>query len=153
MNTKYVALLALSAVALGGLGCERRDDRVVVERRDESPVVVKKNDPNFDLSPKGGGPVASNGEREKARDRLAAARCDHYKRCGDVASGKKYDSYDSCVTQQRASVDKDWSVDDCPRIDTPRLDACLQAMTAKKCDSLLGGMPSECAESKVCIKP
>lgn len=151
MNTKHFALLALSAVAI--VGCERRDDRVVGERRDEAPVVVKKNDPTFDLTPKGGGPIASNGEREKARDRLAAAHCDHLKRCGDVASGKKYDSYDSCITQQRASVDKDWSVDDCTRIDTPRLDACLQAMTAKKCGSLLGGTPSECAESKVCIKP
>lgn len=146
MNAKYLCIIALSLTA-----CEKRTEGPYTTGepapRHEDPIVINKDEP------KGGGPVATNGEREKARDRLATARCDHYKQCGDIAKDKKYDTIDSCLTREKAAIDKDWSLDDCPRIDTPRLEACLSAVTAKKCDGLFSTSPSECADSKVCIKP
>lgn len=141
MNSIKLGIGVFAVLSL--VACERRETRV--ETHDE-PAVTKKDEP------KGGGPVATSGERERARDRLAAARCDHYKTCGDIANDKKYDTYDSCVTREKASIDKDWSVDDCANIDNDRLAACLSAISGKKCDALFESSPSECAESKVCIK-
>lgn len=100
---------------------------------------------------KGGGPAV--GSREWARDRMASIRCEHYSTCGDIATGKKYDSQDSCITQERASLDKDWKLDKCTSIDQPRFDACVSAVRAKKCDKIFDTSPSECSESKLCIEP
>ncbi|GAC1582953.1 MAG: hypothetical protein NVS3B20_13400 [Polyangiales bacterium] len=106
---------------------------------------------NIEPTAKGGGPMFQEGSREWARDKMAHVRCDHYKGCGDIAKSKKYDTYESCVTRENADLDKDWKLDDCARIDTPRLDACMAAVNAKKCNAIFNTAPSECATSKVCI--
>lgn len=152
---KISSVAVLSTVAL--FACERREVHTETVRRDE-PVVTKSTEPlpapktTEEQGPMGGGPGTMHSEREHARDRLAAARCDHYKTCGDIAKDKKYDTLDSCLTREKADIDKDWKVDDCSNIDNDRLSACLAAVTGKKCDMLFHTSPSECAESKVCIK-
>ncbi|MGZ3451946.1 MAG: DUF6184 family natural product biosynthesis lipoprotein [Polyangiales bacterium] len=146
--TKIALFAGLSLVA-----CERRENTNAM--RDQTPgtptpVEEKKAE---DLG-KGGGPMAPMGaatERTQARDRLANARCEHYKSCGDIAKGKKFDTVESCVTREKADLDKDWKMADCPKVDTPRLDACIAAVNAEKC-GLFSSTPSECKESKVCIK-
>lgn len=148
IHISSVALL--STVAL--FACERRE----TARREEAPVTVAPKAPEeskpAEPGPVGGGPATMGGERERARDRLAGARCDHYKSCGDIAADKKYDTYDSCLTREKADIDKDWKVEDCSNIDNDRLSACVSAVSGKKCDVLFETSPSECAESKVCIK-
>lgn len=168
MNGKIRILTLVSLGVLGLAACEERrttsdDNRSTVSREEPKPVTPttpsepatpkSESEKNIDNAPAGGiggGPAAA--EREKARDRLAGVRCDHYKQCGDVAKGKKYDTMDSCLTREKADIDKDWKVDDCPRVDTPRLDTCITALQAKKCGGL-SSSPSECDTSKVCIKP
>ena len=171
---KALALVAAGSIAALGLaGCE---DRTAPETKTEQKTSAAenktekkadelgdkiekktdqaKNDVNNAVTPKatGGGPSVA-GTREWARDKMAQIRCDHYMTCGDVAKDKKYDTMDSCVTRERASLDKDWELKDCAKIDEPRLDSCIAAVKAKKCDTLFNTTPSECAESKVCIKP
>jgi hypothetical protein len=167
---KTLALVAASSLAALAFGGCDRNDRVATENRTEQKTenaenktekklddlgdkIEKKSDEvKNDLTPKGtGGGPAVAGTREWARDKMASVRCEHYMSCGDIAKDKKYDSMDSCVTRERASLDKDWDLGDCPKIDQPRLDACVAAVKAKKCDALFNTTPSECAESKVCI--
>jgi hypothetical protein len=159
----HLPKLVLFAVAgLSLVACERRDNGTTT-MHDDTPYrsnvdkktsdIDKKTNDDLDSLGKGGGPIiGTDGERIKARDRLASARCEHYKSCGNVAVGKKYDTIESCVTREKADLDKDWKLEDCPRVDTPRLDACITAVNAQKCDALFSSTPSECAESKVCIK-
>lgn len=151
---KPIHMASFAAVALLSLpACDRsdtrRDEQIVTPKSDEAlaPKHIEKKEPGS----VGGGP-ATVGERERARDRLAAARCDHYKTCGDVAKDKKYDSYDSCLVREKADIDKDWKVDDCAQIDDDRFNVCVTAVSGKKCDALFKSSPSECAESKVCMK-
>jgi hypothetical protein len=152
--THLPKLVVFAVAGLSLVACDRRDDHTT-SMRDDSPYksnIDKKTNDDLESLGKGGGPIGTDGERTKARDRLASARCEHFKSCGNVAMGKKYDTIDSCVTREKADLDKDWSLDDCPRIDGPRLDACIAAVNAQKCDALFSSSPSECAESKVCIK-
>ena len=172
---KALVLIAGSLVAVSIGACDRTD-QPVTETKTEQKTEAKTNaaenktekkldqlgekidkkvdETKNDFAPKGtGGGPAVAGSREWARDKMAKIRCDHYTTCGDVATGKKYDTMDSCVTRERASLDKDWELKDCAKIDEPRLDACIAAVKAKKCDTLFNTTPSECAESKVCIKP
>jgi hypothetical protein len=180
ISSRKVALALVAASSLAALafgGCDRNDRPATENKAVQKPVtaettaekkaekkaeeigekVEKKSDeakPEIKNEPKGmGGGPAVAGTREWARDRTAQVRCDHYMACGDIAKDKKYDTMDSCLTRERASLDKDWTVGDCPKIDTPRLEACITAVKAKKCDTLFNTTPSECAESKVCIKP
>lgn len=179
IQLKALAVVAAgSLVALGLAGCDQ-NDRAATENKAEQKTSAAenktekkadelgdkvdnkadqaKNDVKNDINnmaPKatGGGPAVA-GTREWARDKMAQVRCDHYMTCGDIAKDKKYDTMDSCVTRERASLDKDWELKDCAKVDEPRLDACITAVKAKKCDTLFNTTPSECNESKVCIKP
>ena len=166
-----IAVVACGALALAA--CEKRADGTYStptptgpgyeqKKTDETPSESKVKKDLDDLTKiadkkvegpnaKGGGPMYQEGSREWARDKMAHVRCDHYKSCGDVARDKKYDTYDSCVTRENANLDKDWKLDECGKIDTPRLDACMKAVQTKKCDVLFNTTPSECATSKVCI--
>jgi len=175
IQRKALALVAASTLAAFAFGGCDRDDRTATENKTEQKTVnaenktekkldelgdkidkktdEAKNDLKNDVPKATGGGPAVAGTREWARDRMAQVRCDHYMSCGDIAKDKKYDSMDSCVTRERASLDKDWDLGDCPKVDQPRLDACIAAVKAKKCDAIFNTTPSECADSKVCIKP
>ncbi|MEO7094759.1 MAG: DUF6184 family natural product biosynthesis lipoprotein [Polyangiales bacterium] len=164
-----VAASSLFAVALGA--CEEKNDKPVTETKTEQKTtaaedkIEKKIDQIGDKAEKkveevkneapiatGGGPAVA-GSREWAREKMAKIRCEHYTACGDIAMGKKYDTLDSCVTRERADLDKDWALKDCAKIDEPRLDACIAAVKANKCGGIFNTAPSDCAESKICIKP
>jgi hypothetical protein len=102
----------------------------------------------------GGGPIEGQmGSRSWARDKLASARCEHWQTCGEIAKGKKYDTLDSCVTRERADLDKSWTLDKCQKIDSPRLDTCLKATRDLKCAKVIAKSPDECDQDKVCMAP
>lgn len=158
-----LGLVAFGAFAL--VACDEKKTETTTTTEHTTTTVDKKADNtaaekkaevdnkivNAEKLGKGGGPAMA-GSREWGRDRVAQARCDHYSTCSDIAKGKKYDSMDSCLTREKADLDKDWSMDKCTKMDSQRLDACLAAFKDKKCDAIFNTSPSECAESKVCLE-
>lgn len=162
VQLKKLTLVALGALALAA--CDQNRDApagTVVDHWDTSKLnvpgkghgeVASKGDGVL-VAPtaKGGGPAAESNSFASARDRVAALRCEHYQSCGDVASGKKYDTMDSCVTREKADIDKSWASDKCGKVDQARLDTCLAKMHEKKCGAIFTTFPGECDQDKVCI--
>jgi hypothetical protein len=120
------------------VGEEARQGADSVERKLEQPTAT------------GGGPAA--GSRTSARDQLAQARCERFDACGEIASGKRYDTKSACVTREQSDLDDAWKSEDCDHVDQVGLDACLNATRGRTCDAKLSSMPSECDRDKVCVK-
>ena len=129
----------------------KKVDTTATEKKADLDKRIDNDDKLGTPSGKGGGPTMA-GSREWGRDKVAQARCAHYSTCSDIAKGKKYDTMDSCLTREKADLDKDWSMDKCTKMDSQRLDSCLAAFKDKKCGEIFNTSPSECAESKVCLE-
>jgi hypothetical protein len=86
-------------------------------------------------------------------DAIALARCDREQRCGNIGDEKKFSNRDACLNEIRSKGDNDLTTSACPGgIDTARLETCLDAVRAERCNDLLdwAGRLSECRTDALC---
>lgn len=95
---------------------------------------------------KGGGPHAGH---EGARDALANARCQYLHSCGEIQTGKRYTSIQSCFAEEKKRFADDLA--GCSAIDPTKVDACVAAWRAKTCDAFFVRTPDAC-EDTPCAK-
>jgi hypothetical protein len=99
----------------------------------------------------------SDHSQASARDAVTDASCAYYARCGDIGSGRTYETRDSCEVQVRASWDTAWPVEACDgKINSEQLNVCLNAIGATECGNtldVLNTLLNKCPQDKVCSGP
>jgi hypothetical protein len=96
----------------------------------------------------GGGPIVST--PTAARELLAGAQCDRLRRCGEVAKGKAFESFDACISARQAGLAKSWTLGKCQTVDSTRLETCLRSTRELACEVKRTEMPADCRADKVC---
>jgi len=89
----------------------------------------------------------------QALDSIAASRCDREARCGNVGTGKRCESAQSCHAVVRNSFASDLNAADCPSgIDQRELAECMQEVRDENCSNPLDtlGRLAACRTSDMC---
>ncbi len=92
--------------------------------------------------------------RTVARDATVARACGRYQTCGEIASGKTYDTRDQCDVQQRSYWEGVWPAASCEgKINSTQLDTCWKAIDIADCTNVLDllNIGAKCDKSKVCV--
>lgn len=96
----------------------------------------------------------SGSSQADARDRATSQSCAWYQMCGQIGTGKTYDTLDSCTIQVRAKWDNAWPAASCDgKINESQLEVCLAAIYSTGCTSVLDIVDTvavKCAEAKIC---
>ncbi|MEW6434092.1 MAG: DUF6184 family natural product biosynthesis lipoprotein [Myxococcota bacterium] len=90
---------------------------------------------------------------ESARETAAVKACDSYNRCMQLGSGKTYESYDACLTKQRAYWLDAWPTATCDgHLNSASIDACLKAIDNTSCNSLIDFLATldKCDKKNTC---
>jgi hypothetical protein len=92
--------------------------------------------------------------REQARDMATTRSCDWYASCGEIGSGKRYETRDACEVDVRSSWNNLWPTADCNgKIDGDALDVCLKAIDITDCANgfdFFNTVFNKCGKDKVC---
>lgn len=89
----------------------------------------------------------------EALNNIASSRCEHEARCGNVGTGKRYESTDACRTVVRNDYARDLNAADCPAgIDRQELSECVQAVRDESCGNPIEaiGRIAACRTSDMC---
>jgi hypothetical protein len=89
----------------------------------------------------------------QALDNIAGSRCDRELRCGNVGTGKRYESVQACHAVVRNSFATDLNAADCPSgIDQRELAECMQEVRDENCSNPLDtlGRIAACRTSDMC---
>jgi hypothetical protein len=96
----------------------------------------------------------STASQADARDRATATSCDWFQMCGQIGTGKTYDTRDTCDVQVRAKWDSAWPVASCDgKISESQLEICLAAISSTICGNgldELDTLANKCPEAKIC---
>ena len=85
--------------------------------------------------------VVAPGANSSVAEAIAKARCAHAQRCGDIGSGQRYASPESCLTAIRAQWRDDLSVFKCAQgIDQNQLRSCVDEIREEGCGSPLASL-------------
>jgi Family of unknown function (DUF6184) len=89
---------------------------------------------------------------ESARESAAQHSCNFYGRCGDIAPGKTFASFDECLTKQRAFFLDLWSTASCGGINPENYDICIKGIDNTQCNNGLDYLStlSKCGRGNVC---
>ena len=88
-----------------------------------------------------------------AREGGAQRNCRFEDRCGNVGSGKRFASYEECLTSKRAFFQDAWPTDRCDgRINGETLNVCYTAIENTQCNNLVDFIAtiSKCESGDVC---
>lgn len=102
-----------------------------------------------------GGTIADvTGRQVDAVNEVAVATCDRYRDCGEIASGKKYTTYEDCKNTEVSNWNSKWPTADCDkRINGTNLKTCISAVEGTSCTNVLDQINTaynKCAKSDVC---
>lgn len=129
MSTRTLTTCFIASATL--LGCERA-------------VMTGQDMHNDQPEPSVSGELASlvpPGTNTSVAEAIAKARCEHEQRCGEVGSGQKYASPESCVAAIRAQWRDDLSVFQCSEgIDQNQLRSCIDEIREESCGSPLDSL-------------
>lgn len=118
LNTMVAVSLLTAGIPL--FGCEQKPDRNATPTRQP------------------GGGVTNVQPRSYAEpstvERLSRARCEHERYCDNVGGGKKYASWDICVSSYRSSIGNELNSYECPGgLNASAVQQCLTAISKEEC--------------------
>lgn len=111
----------------------------------------------FAVASFGCGDATLAGLTERQADAVSAAAentCDRYSDCEGFGPGKSFADRDACEADRTRFWDEHWPADECnDRINTDKLQFCLDAITATSCNNFfdqLNTVYGKCPRSEVC---
>lgn len=90
---------------------------------------------------------------DSARENYAQRACQYYQKCGDIGSGKAYESPQTCLNAQRDNAVDLWPTNACAgKINPEPYDLCLRTVDNTKCNDFFDQLATaaKCSSSNVC---
>jgi hypothetical protein len=91
-----------------------------------------------------------------AVQRIATARCDFEKACGNIGQGpdKDFLTHEACMNKWKADVGDDLRPHECPSgVDSRQVDTCVAELRAERCGNVLDTVSrlTACRTSALCV--
>ncbi|ATB29947.1 DUF6184 family natural product biosynthesis lipoprotein [Melittangium boletus] len=102
-----------------------------------------------------GGTVADiTNKQSDAVNAAAGESCDRYQDCEEIGAGKKYETRDACLAENKDFWNGRWEAADCDgHINGDSLDVCLNSIKTTSCGSIIDQIDTaynRCAKADVC---
>lgn len=164
MKRRIWAMVGALAAATIATGCDRKVSKSLSKTRSSSvaavdarSALVRKDAAGKDSLPAPDGAsldaVETCGNDEHFFGELMGARCKRESRCGRIAPGKAYSSFEHCCRVVSWNWGNEPQLDHCTGFLPAAIQACMQHVQGMDCSDEFNrlDMPSICSLSELCV--